>query len=200
VSATAIPGAAAIPAGGDDRRGHDPAGETVQTTTDSPAYTWYKHFDYGLLRECGTAPLDTFEVEAWSEPGEYGKGLWHGIHFDCFNDSYSQITAAMAKELIGEGDLYAPNDDDGYWRGVGANSGLSEEESASWRENRDYMPAGFEVIFERDTIDARVEQIKRQMFAAGEYQPTHELLRLAGEQARRDAIAAYERIGKGLSS
>jgi hypothetical protein len=71
---------------------------------------------------------------------------------------------------------------------------------AYWRENHDYVPAGFEVIFERSTIDARVEQIKRQMSAAGEYQSTDELLRLVGELARRDAIDSYERGPHSFSS
>jgi hypothetical protein len=104
---------------------HDPAlprhfeGETDQATTDRRAYTFRKSFDFGLLRE---TPPGSLYFEAWCEPDEHGRGLWHTLNdFDPFSASMSEISVAMAKQLIGKGDLYGPVEDDEYMRQAKAN-------------------------------------------------------------------------------
>jgi hypothetical protein len=76
------------------------------------AYTFHKHFDYGLLREVDP-PSGYFE--AWSSP------VWHHISFNPFSASMSTISEDMAQGLIGKGDLHAPADDAEYERQTAEN-------------------------------------------------------------------------------
>ena len=124
----------------DDPAGHDPAprdpaGETEQTTTQRPAYAFHSHFHYGLLRE---EPPGSLYFEAWCPPDEHGQGLWHTITFDPFTASMSAITKAQARKLIGKGDLYAPADEERYWRETEANAlraGFTKADVARARAN-----------------------------------------------------------------
>jgi hypothetical protein len=109
-------------------RDDDPPPHRAREAAPKPTYNFCSHFDYGLLRE---GPPDSLNYEAWCEPEHGDPGLWHEIDFDPFSASMSPITESMAKKLIGKGDLYAPADEDRYWRETEANmlrSGFTKAE------------------------------------------------------------------------
>jgi hypothetical protein len=75
----------------------------------STAYIFYHHPQHGLLREWP----GSWHFDAWSDPVGGGDGRWHQLRSGLAWAFMSQITEERARGLIGDGDLFGPNGDEG---------------------------------------------------------------------------------------
>jgi hypothetical protein len=69
-------------------------------TTHPPPFRFFKHFDYGLLREVP----DSLQYHKWMPD----TGTWQAILLNPFTASMSQISEVQAGELAAGGNLFAP--------------------------------------------------------------------------------------------
>jgi hypothetical protein len=87
-------------------------------------YSFYTRLDYGLLR----ALPDSLGVDAWGTDPWHERGEWRPLDDRDLLARATEISEDEAKELVGEGDLNAPNDEERYARRSEENAKLGRDE------------------------------------------------------------------------